>query len=415
MSWKDVAMLITVGTGVGGDDARDSLAHGILFSIIHHRPKKVVFFGSDDSKNTIISLKKQYLKEIGEELDYDEFILVNEIDSFSKYFREIKYKILELDNDYDIVIDYTSGTKTMTMAAAFASMLYRKKLIFINGKREKGIVIKGTEKTSSQNLYLVYDELMISKIKELFNINRFEAGRVLLEDIVDDNTDKEIYARLFNIYNYFDKVDYENAFKLFDKDFLGILIKKWPHLRGKFIDNRRSIQTMTEKNNKYRCYYILASLLNNARRRYEENKYDDAIARLYRSLELIAQIRLIKQYSLSSSNIDVEYLKKRNLDEEYIDKLSNLRNEQDNIRLSLFQDYELLCYLNDDLGIFFMNNKSEIFNCLEFRNKSILAHGLNNLSKEEYYKFEAIVLEIANILNENISDFLNQTMFPYFD
>ena len=36
MSWKDVAMLITVGTGVGGDDARDSLAHGILFSIIHH-------------------------------------------------------------------------------------------------------------------------------------------------------------------------------------------------------------------------------------------------------------------------------------------------------------------------------------------------------------------------------------------
>lgn len=60
---------------------------------------------------------------------------------------------------------------------------------------------------------------MISKIKELFNINRFEAGRVLLEDIVDDNNDKEIYARLFNIYNYFDKVDYENAFKLFDKDF----------------------------------------------------------------------------------------------------------------------------------------------------------------------------------------------------
>ncbi len=159
MSWKDVAMLITVGTGVGGDDARDSLAHGILFSIIHHRPKKVVFFGSDDSKNTIISLKKQYLKEIGEELDYDEFILVNEIDSFSKYFREIKYKILELNNDYDIVIDYTSGTKTMTMAAAFASMLYRKKLIFINGKREKGIVIKGTEKASSQNLYLVYDEI----------------------------------------------------------------------------------------------------------------------------------------------------------------------------------------------------------------------------------------------------------------
>lgn len=71
-------------------------------------------------------IKKQYLKEIGEELDYDEFILVNEIDSFSKYFREIKYKILELNNDYDIVIDYTSGTKTMTMAAAFASMLYRK-------------------------------------------------------------------------------------------------------------------------------------------------------------------------------------------------------------------------------------------------------------------------------------------------
>ena len=420
MDWKDIAMLITVGTGIGGPEARDSLAHGILFSIKSHRPKKIIFFGSEESKKTIESVTRQF-KEMGIDFEYDDFVLINNVDSFSEYFSAFKLKILELKDEYEIIIDYTSGTKTMTMSAAFASMVFGKKLIFVTGKRENGSVIKGTEKISSQNLFLVYDELMISKIKELFNINRFEAGKALLNDIVDENNEKAIYSKLFDIYNYFDSVDYENADKLFTQEFNSILINKWPELKKDFIQNKIALQTMVQKENpekgfkehKNRCYYILASLLNNARRRCEEHKYDDAIARLYRSFELIAQIRLKKQYNLYSSKIDIDILKKRKVDDEYIEILKRSKNDKGNIRLGLYQDYELLSYLNDDLGKFFNDNFGEISNCIEFRNKSILAHGLNNQDLESYKKFEKLVLNAANILIKDLDDYLNQTKFPY--
>ena len=420
MYWKEIAMLITVGTGIGGSEARDSLAHGILFSIKSHRPKKIIFFGSEESKKTVDSVVRQF-KEINIDFEYDDFVLINNVDSFSDYFSAFKSKINELEEDYEIIIDYTSGTKTMTMSAAFASMVFGKKLIFVTGKRENGSVVKGTEKIASQNLFLVYDELMLSKIKELFNINRFEAGKSLLNDIVDENNDKEIYSRLFDIYNYFDSVDYENAYKLFDNEFNDILIEKWPELKGDFIQNRIALQTIFQKENpekgfrehKNRCYFILASLLNNARRRCEEHKYDDGIARLYRALELIAQIRLKKQYKLNSSNIDLDVLKNKNVDENYIEKLEKLRDIKGRIRLTLYKDYELLQYLNDDLGNFFKDNYGEIFNCIEYRNKSILAHGLNNQTLDDYKRFEKLVFDVANILTNDLDKYLNQTKFPY--
>ena len=249
----------------------------------------------------------------------------------------------------------------------------------------------------------------------------FEAGKALLNDIVDENNEKAIYSKLFDIYNYFDSVDYENADKLFTQEFNSILINKWPELKKDFIQNKIALQTMVQKENpekgfkehKNRCYYILASLLNNARRRCEEHKYDDAIARLYRSFELIAQIRLKKQYNLYSSKIDIDILKKRKVDDEYIEILKRSKNDKGNIRLGLYQDYELLSYLNDDLGKFFNDNFGEISNCIEFRNKSILAHGLNNQDLESYKKFEKLVLNAANILIKNLDDYLNQTKFPY--
>ena len=87
-------------------------------------------------------------------------------------------------------------------------MIFRKELFFVSGKREKGIVVKGTEECVPQNLYQVYDELMINKIKDLFNNNRFEAGKVLVDEIIDTNEDKEVFSKLFDAYYYFDSVNH---------------------------------------------------------------------------------------------------------------------------------------------------------------------------------------------------------------
>lgn len=428
MPRRKTALLMTVGTGIGGKkEVTDDLAHGILYSIDTCNPDKVVFFGSELSKKTIESLKEQYLERFEEEFDYYEFIQLEQIDDVKVYFEAFKSKILEL-SDYKVIIDYTSGTKTMTMSSGFAAMLFKKNLFFVSGQRDKGLVIKGTEKLISQNLYPIYNDLMITKIKELFNTNRFEAGKVLIDDLVGESNEKRIFSKLFEIYGYFDNVDYTNAFKIFNKEFLEEISEKWPNQAEQFLHNKISLGSMQkidfEGSNKksfkrdsfkFGSYLILASLLNNARRRYEEHKYDDAIARLYRSLELIAQIQLKTKYGLNSSNINIDSLKSRDVDENYIESLKSSRaDDTDEIKLGLVQDYNLLYQLDDELGKFFNENKNEIDQSIIYRNKSILAHGLTSQSKENYHDLESWVLEASHILTPEIDKYIEETKFPEF-
>ena len=399
---KKTVLLMTVGTGIGcGVD----LSHGIFYSIESHNPDKIFFFGSEASKNTINHIHD----EIIENYEGYEFIEINHIDDFKEYFNAIKSKIMEFV-DEKVVIDYTSGTKTMTMAAAFASMIYHKNLVFVSGKREGGIVKSGTEKIISQNLYPVYDDLRLEKVKELFNSNRFEAGKVLLSDIVESEN-KEIYAKLFDIYYNFDNINYQKAFDLFTKE----VISCFPNLKPQLSQNRMALQTIVQKDHKLRCYCILASLLSNAKRRYNEGKYDDAIARLYRSFELIAQNRLKEKYNIKTSKVDLNSLKKRGLTEEYLDNLDSCKSDlNENVKIGLIKGYDLLYHLDDDLGIFYSENYNDIKECSSFRNKSIFAQGLNYQTEEEYSKFEKLVLEAANILTKDLDKYLNQTLFPQF-
>lgn len=153
---------------------------------------------------------------------------------------------------------------------------------------------------------------------------------------------------------------------------------------------------------------MLASILNNARRREDENKFDDAVARLYRSLELIAQIRLSKEYGIDSSNIDIDVLRQNNVDEDYLSEI----NISEEIKFGLTADYELLAKLNDELGDFYLENKNQIRNILKFRNNSILAHGFDSCSKKEYDEFSGIVLKAANLLHNDMEKFIEETKFP---
>lgn len=60
----DVALFMTVGTGIGlnKEEKIKSLAHGLLSAVIHYDPDKIVFFGSETSRDTVDSLKTNILK-----------------------------------------------------------------------------------------------------------------------------------------------------------------------------------------------------------------------------------------------------------------------------------------------------------------------------------------------------------------
>jgi len=396
------ALFMTVGTGVGLDKEKKvrNLAHGLLSSIEIYNPDKIVFFGSEESIETVESLKEQYYEKKGKELENYEFVGLKDIDDFYECYTKIEEKIKEEEKEgNEIIIDYTSGTKTMTTSAAICAMLYQKKLSLVAGKRgENGVVTPDTEAARVQNLFAAYDKYLLDRAKEAFNSYRFGEAMGYLDRIVALE-DKEEYKKLVKAYDLWDKFEHEKAFQMlagvkagetaYNKSFLGRLM------------NAREKQD-----------FILVDLMNNARRRMEEGKYDDAVARLYRIIELIGQSVLRTRYKINSSDVDVWQLETLGkLEKKTIEKYEKLRDEEGKIKLPLRKDFELLQDLGDEVGKKFLEDK-KMQDLLSKRNKSILAHGLVPVKREDAERMFESVRGYVELVVEDAEGLMRESEFP---
>lgn len=130
------ALLISVGTTSGAIQKDiDNMAGSLLKSVSSANPDKLVLIGSPAAVSTVESMEKQYLKDTNYELDYT-FVEIENVDSFKDYYNAFTSQINELEDTHNITIDYNSGTKNMSMAAAFSGVLYNQDLVFITGKRK---------------------------------------------------------------------------------------------------------------------------------------------------------------------------------------------------------------------------------------------------------------------------------------
>ena len=130
---------------------------------------------------------------------------------------------------------------------------------------------------------------------------------------------------------------------------------------------------------------VLADLLTNAERRAEVGRYDDALARLYRATELALEAHFYEKYGffLHKPKSWPKELKRRvsrrpahglfNVLERAA-KLSWALGEKGTLPLLLYAQKDKLQKLTDD------------------RNRSILAHGVVPVEKEDYEKFKAFLL-----------------------
>ena len=421
MRRKIKTLFMTVGTGINPNSEMEGnqiLAKGLYNSINKISPDYIVFFASERSKKTI-----DYVKELFE-ADDDEFIeeedyeiaILEDIDSFNDCFETFEYKLWQFDilseEKHEIIMDYTSGTKTMSAAMACCGMFYSKDLISVSADRKNGTVSVGTETIKYQNLYKVYDKFSLMRVRNYFNNNRFYTAAEIAENIVDEKIAKYDLLNLARAYYAWDNMDFEEAYDYLTKVDLNAF--ELTDISDDVKTNLKALGAIVRSpHENLRYCYILASLINNSIRRADEYKYDDAIARLYRAFELIAQIRL-NAYMLNSSDIDTGILLEKNVDSKFIESLEKTR-EDGKIRIGLIKDYELLDELGDDLGKYFSENRNRINNMTLKRNNSILAHGLESLDKEDFDKFEGLVENLARKLDKDMGKFLKETKFAQFD
>jgi len=398
------ALLITVGTGVGKDRERavESLARGIAYSIRVHNPEKVVFVTTEESERDTLP---RVLREV--ELDNYEVRRLRDFSDIESIYEDVVSILRELRDEgfasEDIVVDYTSGTKAMSAGAAIAGALSEvETLSYINGKREGGIVVPGTEKLIPIRPYRILIDGRLKTIRELFNTHQFDACLKLIRDLKTKTADSEVqeklayYEAVCSAYSAWDKFDHERAFEILRG------------VRGEFADNKRFLGMMLKSED--REPFLIADLLNNAERRLQEGKYDDAVARLYRTMELIAQYVLRKEYEIDSSDVDTWHLKALGVERRVIEKYEALRGEDGRIRLALRQDYELLRDLGNELGQKFSED-NEMLDLLGRRNASILAHGLRPVSRDEAEKLLSRVEEYARAVVGDLEGLRRQAEF----
>lgn len=393
------ALLMTVGTGVGEkEEHMHSLAHGLLEAILHYKPNITIFFMSELSRDTVNSIFKQYKEKLDEEMFDYQCIIIQDVDRFDECYRKIRAEILKRP-DWEIIIDYTSGTKTMTMSAAIASVLYKKELNLVSGARgSNGLVLKNTEEIKTQSLYSAYDDLLMDKMREAFNHYRFETAKDILMEIVRDEN-KGDYLNLVLAYNFWDKFNHEDAMKL-------IAAAQSSAKDESFKKNKEFLGTLVNAK-KVKEYYLLADLINNAQRRFQEGKYDDAVARLYRVVEFIAQTKLKKEYGIETSDVDLKKVPE-SVKEKYQRKSKNGK-----ITIGLREGYKLLQELEDELGSEFYNDK-RLLDLLSNRNNSILAHGFESITGakvKEVTEFKDKVLYLGSLLYPKLEELMVKAEF----
>lgn len=413
---------MTVGTGFNlkSDEIGFKLLAKKLYSTINKiYPDYVVFFASEKSKRTIKYIEDLFTQEGDEFIPEDDFQIVpmESIDDFNSCFEIFESKIWEFEysnegEEYKIIMDYTSGTKTMSASMACCGLFYSKDLISVGGDRSLGEVSAGTELINYQNLYKIYDKFALMRTRYNFNAHRFIACVDILNYIIDLNIHKDSFLNLCKSYHAWDNMDFEKAYDYLTK--VDINQNEFLEVKKGITKNLKALGTIVHSRSENLKYcYVLASLINNSIGKAEEHKYDDAIARLYRAFELTAQIRLTS-YGIKSSDINTSVLLENNVSEEFVNELEKTR-EDGKIRIGLVKDFLLLNELNDDLGKYYIENEKKIKSMTLKRNNSILAHGLESKSEEDFNEFLEVVVDMARKLDKDMNKFLKETKFVKFD
>lgn len=400
-------MIITVGTGIGADpeEAVRSLAHGIVTSIKVGNPDHIIFFVTNESqKNTIPEIKKQYPK-----LPSNESVLIKDMNDVNGIYEAISDKIKESKkNGQDVVADFTSGTKAMSAGAVLAATSEAVMLNYVTGNRIEGKVVMGEERVLSFSPIREIVESQVKILKALFNAYQYEACLESIRRIEELTSAPEIvgklnkYRQIVEGYSFWDKFEHKKALerlKTFDNSLVNI--------EG----NKRFLLDMERGN--YKDYELMiCDLMNNAKRRIEEGKYDDAVARLYRITELIAQIVLKSKYDIDSANVDTWQLQSLGkMEKKTIEKYEGLRDDGRKIKIALKKDFELLYDLQDELGKHFLDDKS-MKDMLQKRNYSILAHGSVPVEEKDAKKMFKRVKEYMELVVADASSFMEQAAFP---
>jgi hypothetical protein len=291
--------------------------------------------------------------------------------------------------DHRYVADYTGGTKTMSVGLVMAALESEWELSLVKGTRTDLVrVVDGTEVAALVNSWEVRARQHMEEARHLFNDYHFAAAEGVCHTILQRSPvaielqhvvqQWIVFARGFDAW---DRFDHARAFQLLEGH------------QGKLAQNFIALKRILGKDPRgAHGYERVFDLIRNAERRAAQGRYDDAVARLYRTLEMLAQTRLqLRTPSLDSGSLDLGLLP-----EPLRATYAALREPGSNdVKLALRQDFELLSALEDPLGSIYRQHERRLLNALTVRNASILAHGGRPITQVQFNQVYAAIVDMV--------------------
>jgi len=403
---KRRVLICTTGTGRGSEVP-------VQLSVEYLNPDKAVLIVTEESKRRIEEIGLvSYLEERGVEYGFYE---IDEAENMDLVFRRCAEMLQKLeraeDEEPEVYLNYTSGTKSISVGLCLAGLLMNySNYCYVGGKMrdEFGRVTKA-EEVKTYKVYFIREAMLKRDIATLLNRFNYKGAMDILSTYkVSDQMEK--VRNTIDLLSHWDAFDHNHACELIkgNKPF----VKQIEEMRKRYAHSLKRI--CEEKNGKPPIgVYTLADLILNARRRIEEGKYDDAVARIYRSSEMAFQILLWQNFGISTTDVDTEM---EIFSPKERETLRKWKGDAEKLQLGLRKAAELLSWKIPDVKDILVDLEKH----LAKRNYSALAHGSTPVSRENALSFmkffeQAIIPIVENHCGENLEKIMENMKFPVFE
>lgn len=410
----------------------------IVHSLITHEVEYAIFICTSSSRYILDKVLKSYLIPPSKYRIFEMEDAPDQIGKLTSYFysgfRWLRDK--KLLKPEDMITDPTPGRKWMSTGAIMMAsylgldMAYTD-VVYKNGKPDKNSM----NIVSLGNAYDQTGFLEVEKGIFYFNNYEFSIASEIFKTIKPSSSDlKDLYEGLSKISEGFHKWDLFKQYKEdISNDFLlgREYIERTLYSResNKELENFLEDIKIKEKIAKDLLFCEkpnlkqIIDLLLNAERRISQGKFDDGLARLYRTLETIEQYYLFKELSKNSKKFDTSDPDYMLIPKQVMQKFKKFYTSFPK-KIGLWDGFILLKCLDHKIG----NNVIQIKKgramtrfdgIIKARNNSILAHGFNPIKSEDTNRFfrlvkQLFIKEIEEIDFEKLTTELRIPKLPAF-
>lgn len=383
-------------------------------AILEHGPEFVCIFCSVGSVDKLGEVKA--LVQAGGHQYRDDKVMVRDESSLSQCYQSVLQAAdIVADAGFqseEVTVDYTGGTKTMSAATVLATASRGFRYSYVGGtQRDKGglgIVVGGSEvlqhSVSPWEIYAVNEKRAFCL---QFNAFQYSGAAATMKSLAARGLPESKWfaalACLSEAYDLWDSFRHVEAVTLLKTatDKLGTYVELRPSTAGTQLltaaaATLSTLQKMQHESTgfKRQTPTHVADLLANALRRSATGRSDDAMARIYRALELVGQLAFRKRFGHETGNVPAAVLPesiRSDFERKYWDDQSN------GLKFGLYPTFLALREVGEATGLAYFAREADFKKALSARNASILAHGFTPVSSATPTGFVKLVQEAFEV------------------